>query len=642
MQMSGRNSSTRKRMPLVLVLSAASLLWLQGCGGSHSSFTPTVFNPAPGVTLQQIKITPTTPIILLGQSRQLFATGVYSDGSSNDISSSVTWGSTSTSGPTNFVSVSSNGVAAASGIGQSAVTATVETVVGVLGLTVASNGFSSSTVAILSAPFKTTEIDVAYLPQQTQILGSYAVQEVNLDADQFSSVLPVPVALKASIPMPAGFVPNAAAASQASALVAVISYSSPQIQIIDASNNPLDTENNTLIATFAAPITQSVTINGTSCMICAAVVNPSNNQLILSTAQGFYSMNLTTGAFTQIPFTPQPAPSANVTIDPTAVPDPVIVSAVPGSGEVQILDLTTNAVTTYTNVSPAPIAFAVDLNTQYASFVDGSTNEQTLVDLTNPQSPVITPVPDIGICQGTSTLNMVALGVGANGANHTLMTSQTGGNCLGVEAWPLPGVSLSTSQILYGYGTIPNTPDGNAFANGTDPNAVAVYNSVYDKNTYGLLVDANQQWMTKIAFGPFFSLAGGISALPSGANVAQDLLTGVAGDPVIFLPTPSTTFTLSANNFNFGAVNVGTQSPQFTITLNNIGEQVLLPQISLQGANPGDFSLISNCAVSLQPLTNCAVNITFTPSATGTRSAVLSVTSPGLPTQSVQLSGTGT
>src|SRR5208283_4590409 len=119
------------------------------------------------------------------------------------------------------------------------------------------------------------------------IQGAYAVQEVNLDADQFSNVLPVGVALLASVPMPPGFVPNAAVGSQSSFLVVVISYSSPEVQIIDASNVPSDLNNNTVIAAFTAPVSQTVTINGITCMICAAVVNPVDHNLLLSTAQGF-------------------------------------------------------------------------------------------------------------------------------------------------------------------------------------------------------------------------------------------------------------------------------------------------------------------------------------------------------------------
>jgi hypothetical protein len=643
-------TSTGQNLVLAFLMAAVALAC--ACGGNSNFTNPTSTNPAPGVTLQKITITPTSSIILLAETRQLFAEGTYSDGSTQDISSLVKWSASSANSTTNYVSVTSGGVATASGIGASSISATLGPVTGLLTLTVGTNGFSSSTLAILSVPHGNSQIDVAYLPQQTQINGGYAVQEVDLDADQFSSFLPVPDALVASIAMPAGFVPNAAAPSQTSSVVAVISYSSPNIQIIDASNNPLDVNSNTLTATYKAPISQSVTINGTTCMICAAVVNPSNNQLLLSTAQGFYSMSLSNGAFTQIPFSPPPAPSANISLDPVATPDPFILSTVAAAGEIQILDLTTNAVTTYSNIGVAPTAGFIDLLTQYSGIVDGTTNDETLVDFTQSQNPVISPVPGVTLCSASPAyMNMASLGVTATAVaqnvNHYLLTGQTGGSCLGFEAFPGLGVGLSTQNILYGYGAIPTAPDGTTFVGSSDPNAIATFTSVFDKNIYGVLLDGNQQWLAKINLGTLNN-SGNLSfpgaALPTGADISPYLLAGSAGDAVIFLPTPSTQITLSASTaapLNFGSVTVGTSSPQTTVTVANISESVVSQQVAVQGTNAADFSTISSCQVALQPLTNCSVAITFTPSVQGAESAALTVTAPGSPTQTVQLSGTG-
>jgi hypothetical protein len=651
---SGAARKGRASKSLVLFFVAAVIGLLQGCGGSSAPNypPPTTLNPAPGVTLQKIQILPATSIILLAESRQLTAMGVYSDGGSVDITADVTWSASSAPSTTNYVSVDANGIATAAGVGATVISATVGPVTGLVQLSVTTNGFSSGTVAILSVLSKTTEIDVAYLPQQTLIQGAYAVQEVNLDADQFSSVLPVPVALKASIPMPVGFVPNATVASQSSSLVAVISYSSPDIQIIDASNDPTDLANNTVIATFTAPVSQQATFNGITCMICAAVVNPLNNQLMLSTAQGYYTMDLKSGKFTAVPFAPAPAASPSFSLNP-AVASPYLVSASPAAGGVQILDLKTNAVTTSSNVSPAPNAVAIDLLTNYAAVADGSTNDRTLANLVDPQNPQITAVSNLGVCAGgPAFLNMVAMGVSANAVAsntvHTLFSSQTMGSCVGFEIWPNQNSTpLDPSQIFYGYGPMPATPDGNPFVNGNDPNAITTFTSVVDKKNYGVLVNADQQWIAKINFGTVISLGGigpGTSQpLPGGTPLSTIALSaGIGGDSIVFLPTPSTSFTLSSTSINFGNVAVGTPSPQITVTLANIGAGLLVPQVAVQGANPGDFTLINNCSFSLLPQTNCAINVTFTPTGTGARSAVLSVTSSGLSPQSVPLSGTGT
>lgn len=651
----GEATNPRK---VVLMLLVGALALLQGCGGNANPNYPaaTTQNPNPGVTLQRITITPANSIILLAEARQLFATGVYSDGSSIDITSQVTWSASSglsTNGPsaTNFVNIDKNGKATAVGIGATVISASVGTVTGLLQLVVSTNGFTSSTMGILSVPFKTSEIDVAYLPQQSQIQGAYPVQEVNLDADQFSSIIPPPVALVASIPMPSGYTPNAIASSQATSQVAVISYSSPDVQIIDASNNPLDVASNTLTATFKAPVSSSVTIHGITCMICAAVVNPLNNQLILSTAQGFYSMDFTSGTFTAMPFTPAPAPSANFSLNPSAA-KPYIVSTNPANGSVQILDLTTNAVTTYPSVSPEPVSAALDVITNYLVIADGTASDQPFANLAEPQNAQIVPLSGVGVCSATRpALDMVAFGVSANPVStntaHTLFSTQTEGNCAGFEIWPNSNAAvLNPANIPYGYGAIPATPDGKPFVNGKDPNAIATFTSVVDKKNYGVLVDANEQWVAKINFATVFAFAnigiGSAQPLPAGALIPPaDLGAGVGGDPITFLPSPSTNLTLSLAKIDFGSVAVGTLSPQILVTLSNIGAGTIQPQIALQGDNANDFSLISNCSTALFTQTSCTVYVTFAPTAKGPRSAVLNVTASGLPPQSIPLTGTG-
>jgi len=650
MQTSRRKWFLLEPKSLVLVVLVAGVAWLEGCSGSSSPNYPpsTTQNPTPGVTLQKIQITPSSSIILLAESRQLFATGIYSDGSSVDITSQVKWSAISQASTTNVVTITSSGMATAAGVGTAGITATAGSVTGLLDLAVTTTGFTSGTMAILAVPFKLTSVvDVGYLPQQTTIQGAYAVQEVNLDADQFSSVLPVPLALMASIPMPSGFVPNATAASQSSSLVAVISYTSPKVQIIDASNNPLDLSSNTITATFTSPVTGSVTLNGISCMICAAVVNPLNNQLILSTAQGFYSMDMVAGTFTAMPFTPAPFPTANFSVNPTAA-SPYILSTSPANGAVQFLDLTTNAVTTYSNLSPTPTSAFIDLITNFAAITDG-TGDQTLVDLSTPQSPQFFPQSNVGVCPGgPGYLNMLAMGVSANAVNHTLLTSQTGGSCIGIEVWPGPGFALSSGNIFYGYGSLPSMPDGNPFVNGNDPNAIGTFTSVVDKKYYGVLVDANQQWIAKINYANAISLGNiggagvGSPALPTGAPITPPLSAGVGGDAIVFLPSPSTNLTLSAASLDFGDVSLGTQSPQVLVTVANIGTGTLSPQISIGGANAGDFSYVSNCTTTLLTQTNCPIYVTFTPTSQGPRSATLTVTSTGLIPQTIPLTGAGT
>jgi|HubBroStandDraft_3_1064219.scaffolds.fasta_scaffold00982_4 hypothetical protein len=641
---------------LITTLMAAAIFWLQGCSVAGPYITP---------SLKAIQVTPSTSLILLAGSRQLIATGIYSDGSTLDLTSQVTWSTSSAPSSTNYVSVNGNGVATGIAIGSSVILATLGQIVGALQLTVNTNGYASGTTAIVTVPFKGTEVDAAYLPEsQSLIQGAYAVQEVNLDADQSSSVIPPPVALLASIPMPPGFVPNATAASQASSKVAVISYSSADVQVIDASNQSGDLTNNTVVATFTAPVTKKATFNGITCIICATVVDPSTDQLVLSTAQGYYTMDLNAGTFTALPFNPTAFPAQSFAINPVST-DPYILSPTYGQdtkfpGEVQILNLKTNAVTSNTSSGlPAPNSAAIDLFTDYSAVVDASTNDEALVSAADQQNPTFSSVSNVSVCPGQPVrMNMAAMGVSvslSSAAVHTLFTTQTSGNCVGLQIWPNSVSQLDPALITYAYGSMPASPDGKPFVNGKDPNAIATFNSVADKKNYGLLVDAAQNWIAKVNFASVFSLANigvGSLTLPFGQQLtALDLNANPTGSTsVVFLPTPSSMVTLSVDSINFGNPNVGTSTPAVAVTLSNISTNINvgagllnISQIAIQGANAGDFALTDNCVSPLSPQASCVIEVTFTPTATGLRSAVLSITDDGgASPQKVALSGTGT
>src|SRR4051812_47618582 len=78
--------------------------------------------------------------------------------------------------------------------------------------------------------------------------------------------------------------------------------------------------------------------------------------------------------------------------------------------------------------------------------------------------------------------------------------------------------------------------------------------------------------------------------------------------------------------------------------MTNVGSTSLsITSISLVGTNPSDFSQTSTCGTSVVAGGRCALSLTFHPTATGTRSASISITdNGGASPQSISLSGTGT
>ena len=99
----------------------------------------------------------------------------------------------------------------------------------------------------------------------------------------------------------------------------------------------------------------------------------------------------------------------------------------------------------------------------------------------------------------------------------------------------------------------------------------------------------------------------------------------------------------SPSSLGFSNQTVGTTSAAQAVTLSNIGSATLtISSIAITGANSSDFAQTNTCGTSLAAGANCTINVTFTPSATGTRTAALTVTDNASDSpQNLSLSGTG-
>jgi uncharacterized repeat protein (TIGR03803 family) len=100
-----------------------------------------------------------------------------------------------------------------------------------------------------------------------------------------------------------------------------------------------------------------------------------------------------------------------------------------------------------------------------------------------------------------------------------------------------------------------------------------------------------------------------------------------------FFPT-----SLSLSNQNLGV----TSSPQVLTLTNTGGLALAITTIQITGANSSDFGQTNNCPSSLPPNGSCNISVRFAPTATGNRSAAVSVTdnASGSP-QVAGLTGTG-
>jgi Abnormal spindle-like microcephaly-assoc'd, ASPM-SPD-2-Hydin len=152
----------------------------------------------------------------------------------------------------------------------------------------------------------------------------------------------------------------------------------------------------------------------------------------------------------------------------------------------------------------------------------------------------------------------------------------------------------------------------------------------------GSTVTANATCTVNVDFTP-----AGTGARSATLNVAgqQVSLTGNGTNP---------NAQVSPGSIAFGNQPLHVISQTETITLQNTGTAPLsYTSTGVAGPDPGDFSVSdTGCAAvgTLAPTDSCGITVAFNPTATGSRSAVISITDgdPQNGTQTVNVSGTGT
>ncbi|MCB0188444.1 MAG: choice-of-anchor D domain-containing protein, partial [Caldilineaceae bacterium] len=86
---------------------------------------------------------------------------------------------------------------------------------------------------------------------------------------------------------------------------------------------------------------------------------------------------------------------------------------------------------------------------------------------------------------------------------------------------------------------------------------------------------------------------------------------------------------VAPGSIDFGTVETGSTSPAQAVTIQNLGDVSLsISAISLSGADAGQFAISSNdCGASVSAGASCTVQLTFSPTASGSRSALLVISS---------------
>jgi hypothetical protein len=227
-------------------------------------------------------------------------------------------------------------------------------------------------------------------------------------------------------------------------------------------------------------------------------------------------------------------------------------------------------------------------------------------------------------------------------ASHTASQSYTVSILLEPDTLTLSAPSLTFAPQLVG--TLSGTQTETITNTGTS--AVVISNillggtDVYDfggNNTCGATIAAGANCIINNIFAPTQSGPRSASITILDNTLGSPHVIALSGVGVTSGPNASLS---AAASLAFATQHVGTTSPAHGITLTNYGSTALNITSIAATANFGESE---NCGSSLASGTNCIINVTFTPSASGSLNGTLSITdnAPGSP-QTVSLSGTGT
>jgi uncharacterized protein YjdB len=533
-----------------------------------------------------IVVTPATASMAVGASQQFMATGSYSDGSTADVTASVTWTSSSLS----VATITSAGMATAVAPGASTMTATLSGISGAATLTVSVAAKTLTSIAVTPA---TASIGVSASGQFTATAnysdGSTAV--VTSTATWASSSAGV-----ATINA-AGLATGVAAGT--TTITATVSGVSGTASLTVTANTA-----NTLTSIAVTPAAPTIAVGLTQQFTATATYSNGTTANVSSTATWTSSS------------------AAAATIGATGLATAVaagsstITAMVGGVSGTTTLTVTAKAITSIA-VTPTGVSFAVGATEQFtatATYSDGSTANITSTATWSTGNTSVATISSSGlataVASGTSSVMAAESGVTGSVVASITVAAGTG---VDISTWHVDvnrsglnaaETSLTTANVapmsfgkLFSYavdGYVYGEPllMSNITVNGAAHNVIYVateHDSVYafDADNYGT---GAPLWQVSL-----LQTVGGVSETPITVGAIQPY-QGVTSTPVID-PSTNTIYvvseqTLSGNSsFRLNALDITTGAQKF-------GGPVTI-QASVPGTNSdsvnGVTSLTTSC-----------------------------------------------
>ena len=314
-------------------------------------------------------------------------------------------------------------------------------------------------------------------------------------------------------------------------------------------------------------------------------------------------------------------------------------------------------------LSPSPnVGLAPTLN--FGNVADGTTSAPQTMTLTNTGNTNLT-VGNVNItgpnspdfaqtntCTTVSPQATCAINVtftpsiaGTETANVSVTDNAPGspqlGSLTGVGLGNGPAVLFSPTSLAFGSQLIGTSSSPQSITLSNIGNAALAITSI----TTGAYYSQTNNCGSSVAVGTSCTIM--VTFKPTKINTVNGAVTvtdNAPGSPQTVPLTGIGTFvTLVPTSLSFGTVTVGQKSPPQTTTFTNTAKFTLtIKSLTITGANSTDFTESNTCGTSVGPGKNCTIMVTFQPTATGARTADVSISDGGGGSpQLVALSGFG-
>ena len=526
-----------------------------------------------------LQVNPPNPSIAAGTSQPFTATGVFSDGSTQDLTASVSWNSTASLVATITATGLANGIVA----GQTEITATAGSVSGsaVLTVTPATLAAINITPANLTIPVGTTQPFTA-----TGLFSDGSTQDLTATVTWSSSMASVAT-------VNSGGLATGLASGQTTVTASLGSISNSTaltvttVALISVAVNPVNpslvvggTQQFTATGTYSDGSTQDLT--------GSAIWNSSNSVVASVSASGLAS-GLAAGTTTigASDFSVSGSSTLTVTVSP-----PLLQSI---------------------SVTPANPSIAMGQNQQFVAtgfYVDGSTQDLTSLVSWSSSQPVIATIGTNGLGRGLSGGSaIITASFGTLTATATLTVNSVALISISVTPYPA-SIALGTTQQFAAIGTY---ADGSTLDLTTSVKWTSSASSVATVNGSGLATSVSTGQTT--VSGAAAGIAGSSTLSVTAAtlvfiSIAPALPTIPLGTTDQFLAIG--TFTDGSAQNITGSVQWASSNPSVATVANAPGVQGLATSVadgaSSISATSGSVSASTTLTVSVAALVSITVN----------------------------------